>query len=189
MNISIIADYAFLVVFIFLVIWGVKYLRDIARYQYRSMVLQHRPRLVVRRVFLQPMEVGFPITVQYDVANTGGSAARIVQLERSLWIGSEGKFIDINGSQQRVEKLKNAHLLKASEAFQGSVRGKVDLTESMISQINTTTATAGINLVGVIGYQDEIGIKRRTAFWRRYDPLLEKPQFVTANDADAEYAD
>ncbi len=155
-----------------------------------ELISTHRPRIIMRRVFLRPLEIGRPPCVQYDLANIGGSTARIVQFDYSIWVTGE-KLTDVSGQFERAESQEDQHTLRAGEALQSNVKGKSDLTPDDIKTINRSTGKAGgagVIFLGVLAYLDENGIKRRTAFRRHYDPSRD-PSFSIYEDPDYEYVD
>ena len=61
-------------------------------------------------------------------------------------------FVDVVGNTEHIDNKDDALKINGGEVVQHSVSGKVNLTQTMIDEINQNTETAGINFVGVIRY-------------------------------------
>jgi hypothetical protein len=153
-----------------------------------ELIATHRPKVVMRRLFLEPSEAAKPVCIRYDLANIGGTAAYIVFFEWKLTVLSHSKIVDFVEHHEETNNLKDALRIRAGEAIGSFIRGKASLTQDDIDEIEKSTDTAGIHIVGVLAYRDQLGTKRRTAFWRRYEPS-KNGRFAAADDQDLEYAD
>jgi hypothetical protein len=129
--------------------------------------------------------------VWYQIANTGGSDAKIVGAYISASIMDAG--------------MPSINFTPNTENGQFGIVGKVfapgeslDLfqpganTVAEVEAVRGTLAATGqspkkIVFNGTILYEDEIGIRRRTGFWREHDFV--KGRFVAGFDTDGEFQD
>ena len=154
----------------------------------QNIVLQFRPRLVVRKVELEygSLEIGgHPARIHYTVANTGGIDANIVR--KSSFIGYAEVKDGFSGfPSKRIRLMPPSYSQPFDEtvsvplkAGEGRKFRLVDLTDDMFKKIKLIQARhtphLADNLFGVISicaeiqYSDDSGILRRTGIRRVLD--------------------
>jgi hypothetical protein len=172
---------------------------DVAR---KTLVLTQRPRIVVRAFFFSEIrgvggithvsnriEAGSFCTGQYYIENCGGTDARIREIYSEVYIAEN---LPMRRPYEGKEGSKEEKTLRPGTSavyLFGRMTPLEDSThQSLISPRNVIGSNAKFFYVlGWIGYTDDLGIYRITAFCRRYD--LAKDRFVPVDDADYEYAD
>jgi hypothetical protein len=172
---------------------------DIAK---KALVLTQRPRIVVRAFYFSEMrgiggithvsnriEAGSFCRGQYYIENCGGTDARIREIYSEVYIAEqlpmmrpyEGK----EGSKE--EKIlrpgtSSFYLFGRSEPLDDSTHQSLVRPREAIG-----SKAKSFYVLGWIGYTDDLGIYRMTAFCRRFE--MSKDRFVPVDDADYEYAD
>ena len=177
----------------------------------RTFVVTQRPKLIVRNVVVkQPKSVhgrdpylfepGHPVIGQFYVANVGGSRAHII--ESLCWVRAlqginlpmerpyEGEYgnnpvpiCDLNPGQPIT-----AIIGAPPDATFIPTQAQSDGIRSSDIELGMLGATRwSLYILGWIDYRDDIGIDRRTAFCRRYEPATGR--FVKVNDLDYENED
>lgn len=146
----------------------------------------HRPRLVVREAAV--VNIHPYAAVQFTIANVGASAARIIESAAEFRIGTNLIAIDPPPSENQVEE---AVVEPGGYITHGVV--------SDITGLSLRLAAADLDssywereeamiLRGFLVYLDDVTkVRRRTAFWRIYDP--KNARFKIVDDPDREYAD
>lgn len=128
----------------------------------QDFISTHRPRLRVRKVTLRrPLTEGFPLEVQYEIANVGGSEATILLAAVSIEITKKPQHPQQLGSGRYVPEdnrtiAAGGHLLPCFKT-------------TLIYQNETQSAREYMIIRGVVHYEDGNGIKRHTAFERVND--------------------
>ena len=147
----------------------------------------HRPQLVVREVGIfrtTPIAV-----VQLIIANVGASPARIVESAAELRLGDVLIGIDPLPNQNQVGDV----VIEAGSTHRHEVRSDtLKLLDFMLAaeKIDPESWHRGeaVILRGYLVYSDDVTqVRRRTAFWRVYDP--KRGRFSATDDPDFEYAD
>mgnify|MGYP001587674871 FL=1 len=148
--------------------------------------LTHRPRLIVRWIYLIDEK-----TIQYEVTNVGDMGAEIVAIHAEISLGdlpALGPYTDKLG-----ETVPLIHA-GASREITRVVMGDNEITEfqmqlgwnKVIAEGPHAADAKKIYFLGYISYKDpSIGIGHRTAFCRLYD--YRKRRFMPIADADPDY--
>lgn len=159
---------------------------DLARAEYIS---SHYPRIVLRDVHL------IAETVHYTLVNIGGTAATVVE----SWIFAE--FVEEN--TRLTPLFPDEHYCLGQITFTGgeSKNLKYELPSGISFAIKWPEARRiGIDgrppifgqryFVGILTYTDDLGIKRRSIFRRRWDDAsLTFVRLTPEQERDHEYAD
>jgi hypothetical protein len=168
----------------------------------KTLVLTQRPRIVVRAFYFSEIkgvggitkvsnriEAGSFCTGQYYIENCGGTDARIREIYSEVFITDKLPMMRPYEGKEGSKEEKT--LRPGTSTFY--LFGRMEpLGASDTSDLNTPIDAFGARLkyfyvLGWIGYTDDLGIYRMTAFCRRYDAT--KDRFVPVDDADYEYAD
>ncbi|MGA8367224.1 MAG: hypothetical protein ACLQMT_09805 [Candidatus Acidiferrales bacterium] len=162
-----------------------------------TVVLTQRPRIVVRNLYftetkashgyvaVNGIEAGSDCSGQFYIANSGGSEAHIQEVVCKVWVDHEDGPL----------KAKRPYEGETGEQGNKSLTPGQSLTwlfsRSGQLQPNTTNKLladrAYLYVLGWIGYTDNLGIYRRMAFCRRYNPQLDR--FRPVDDPDYEYSE
>ena len=157
-----------------------------------NIVLQHRPRVIIRGIAREQgrILVGETDVIRYVVANVGGTHATIIGSSVSRERFQKLPAIPPYGSDKNV---LGTFGLKAGEYQERSV----DLAEHSIGirydellkddSRYETAENFHLYFFGFIEYRDDLEILRRTGFCRRYD--VESQRFLVVDDPEYEYAD
>jgi hypothetical protein len=171
----------------------------------KNIALQFRPQLIVRRIELEygSLEVGGkPAKIHCTIANVGGTEGRVTHIVGSFaysdvpgfWGNpSLGNRMTPGAYNQKVD-------MALSLNFRAGEDGKItiDADQAMFDKIKFVQMRSGHNvtnpkLVGEVRlcaelqYVDEIGITRKTGFYRWLD--IETMRFKPIDDKEYEYAD
>jgi hypothetical protein len=159
----------------------------------RSLILQYRPRVVVRFASaseFNPGDIGKSITarVRFTVVNTGFSTAYITGGQVSLW------WFSFSASAHSVHKGAEIEIaegaLEAGQQYRWEetigMDGKQDFKWANYHDGMTTDDRRTIVLVGSIYYMDSLNIPRSTGIYRDYDP---KTKDFNPATAEGEYDD
>jgi hypothetical protein len=152
----------------------------------------HRPRLIVRRISLKEVhgEGGLPSIggIEYVVVNKGVSKAKIVESNTTILYDAEAnRFPAIAPYSDETSAIGNIQIEGG-----GSYPFTHNDNERILSQIIPVPGRrqmTGLDLlfIGYIVYEDDIGIRRQTAFCRRYNHATDR--FSIVDDPEYEYAD
>jgi hypothetical protein len=180
---------------IILTLWAIA---EQSRDTRRAVIASLRPRVILRSAF--PSEgtmiptVGVPDAkpwrVDFVIANTGGSRAYISK--RSFAIGCFDKGIPIR-LPYKEPTADSGFYLQPGEEKQLSVELGQELTNliRLVGGFNapylSQQKTAYLYLFGYAHYRDNLGIVRKIAVLRHYDPKLYR--FIAIDNPDYEYAD
>ncbi|HWY06177.1 MAG TPA: hypothetical protein VNY24_04910 [Candidatus Acidoferrales bacterium] len=171
--------------------WETRKAAEAAR---QSILLTHRPKLIVRNVVSPQLETLHPLASVEDlvrsnagdqfegyfqVANVGNTPAVIQSIHDHIFVGN-GLPMERQYSSNRIDEIS----LAAGESR------RIELTP-----VNVPYETQGVivreqinvYVIGLIAYTDGLGIRRETAFCRRLDRALQR--LVPVQDNDYEYAD
>lgn len=162
---------------------------ELQRWQYITM---HRPRLIIRGISLgEGDEDGSRSpNIQFNIVNIGGSRATIIE--------SNATFARIDGSLPAIPPYSmDANTIKCPirEAGESDPPETMNIEDVEVSHIVsswrgktiTNGDTSQFYFFGRIRFCDSIGIVRRMAFCRRYNPASKR--FVEIDDPEYEYAD
>jgi hypothetical protein len=148
----------------------------------------HRPKLIVRELMLL-RGAGLEPTadVRYVIANIGDGPAEIVESYLICQLVSDGTLSPlqpIEGANPIGRETINpgAHIFREETSNFSHRSIAINYMKSQHGQIHDHFFFRGF-----IIYQDRMGIRRRTAFSRAYDP--EARRFRLSDDPDYEYAD
>jgi len=159
----------------------------------KNFTASHPPHIIVRRVsldegdrfFSQP--VSRPWKIQYIIANTGRGQATVFDgnatiIETSGHLPAIPPFDDEGNFLNTVELAagqSTPHFLYLNQ------RDTVIFESATMSSDGGSTPRKLVYLFGYVQYRDAIGIVRRTAFCRRFEPVSRR--FVAVDDGDYEY--
>src|SRR5208282_1761082 len=189
-----------------LIWWQAKKTAESTAVMRKNIALQFRPKLIVRKVFL---EAG---TIRYTIANTGGTTARIVHIHAladyvhldqrtdqvvdgvaSAVSDTRGQIIRPPAYTQEFD-LRDQPVFEAGEdqdlhlnLDQTSIEIVDHLRDRNAHGITNPYLTGGYSIRGEIEYCDGMGIKRKTGFLRHLN--IESKNFFPADNPDYEYAD
>jgi len=162
---------------------------DLARKEFIS---SHRPRLIVRNVTIKPPYVegipyalGKPLQIEWAVVNTGDTPSKIVSGNASLLV-IDHLFDARTPYSDEPDNMKGITLAPGG-AYTFIMQDDRIVFENPSKWHCIINKEKILYFYGFITYQDDIGIERRTAFCRKYDPAVKK--FVIVNDIDYEYND
>jgi len=161
-----------------------------------TLILTQRPRLIVRNVVVkrwenvvpQPgplFERGMPIHGQLYISNVGGTPARIVEV--GCWV----EWVQGPLPMERPYETKNPYELSHPIELQPSQSTPWPFSSEEVMDTQTASLVTlnsnnwSIYVLGWIGYKDNAGIKRRTAFCRCWN--FTKQRFLAVDDPDYEH--
>jgi hypothetical protein len=170
------------------------FLRLALRDTRQSFVLSQPPRLIVRNVTVrQPTTMTFmasggdtknqPITGQFYVANVGGTRASIREVYSMLGCGPlpmERPYETLRGNSIDIQLLPGQ---STPIVFPTTVG---DVFDGGPSKVQIPGGGNGY-IIGWVEYGDDAGNRRRTAFCRRWDTIIQR--FYAVDDADYEHAE
>jgi hypothetical protein len=158
----------------------------------KTIVLQFRPKIVVRvgKVAIPSVHLGKEPywIVEFTLINAGGSSCRIV----------EGRAKAAVITSPLPDLFANAEVFGAIELQPGeSAKRNAHLSDEVIKAVREADMRwrgemgGGIELpvffVGVLSYEDNIGIRRTMGWYRQYKSG--NNSFILVDDPDREYAD
>jgi hypothetical protein len=172
----------------FIIGWQSWETRKSANASEKSIILQFRPKILVRGGEVRRERK----TLTYIVTNAGGSEAKIIATRIAALMAEEWPIAFLNSQDSPQNTLLGAGL---------SDERNIDLPENITNALGRaifangankkwgpkTQIVPGIIFAGTIRYEDRIGIVRSMGFCRRYDPDLKK--FVPTGDDDYNYSD
>ena len=160
-------------------------------------VASHRPRLRVRNVVIDPMEhipgwgIGeIPIGAglvkgSFLVANHGDTRAYVIECYSRVYVGAEVLPL----ARPHEEAIPH---LRPREGIESGYARKywVDQDKGVVLRNDVATEIAQdrgskLYIMGWIVYEDSTGVRRRTAFCRKYDAT--RCRFYPVDDADYEH--
>lgn len=161
---------------------------DLARKEFIS---THRPKIILRDAYCIDNEIDSPIEVHYILVNSGETTARIILsvLELKLIYGpgfGAETPPSIQPDQNDIGDLSLDPGEEVARTYSGTRCWRTDDG----SRFKSNYSYEGVFFCGHIIYEDLNGIKRHTAFWRRYD--LDTSRFCFSKDPAFEsfdYAD
>lgn len=171
--------------------WETRKAAEAAR---ESILLTHRPKLVVRNVVIPSLEVLNRLTSMRDIfdamdlgrlegyfqlANVGNTEATIERVRDRILIG-----LRLPMERQYVDNPTSGLRLAAGESQ--SVRF-TPLVIPYATQVALMNEVTEVYVMGLITYTDGLGIRRETAFCRKLDRELRR--LVPVVDQDYEYSD
>jgi hypothetical protein len=166
--------------------------RDSLHLAKEEFIATHRPRLIVRSVTLLPprhpslpIEPGEPIQIEWAVVNVGNTPAKIIEGNATHLVGGQSFNARTPYSSERNNMTGIALIPGGAYTFVLQADG-VDVQNPAQLDIISRGGMV-IYFFGFIMYQDDIGNVRRTAFCRRYDPIVGR--FRLVDDPDYEYTD
>lgn len=150
------------------------------------------PRLIIRRIKVyQANDV--PLEIHYELANIGGTRAKVVEISARLWLPDIQKsYFPPVPPYAMAEKPLNI-VVESGAPYQG--RHKVDLTEDIEEYALRWSYTEGVMrdqhssmdayFLGYIVYLDQLDRRFETAFLREYNFFTKR--FTPVDDPDYEY--
>jgi hypothetical protein len=136
----------------------------------REFISTHRPKLRVRKVTLYPLVDKAPVTVQYEIANVGGTEAVLT----SATVTTEIRLRDVGAGRFTQET-----------TIQPGATFLVRFDTSLNWRDNSYTSKYDLTIRGEVRYRDTNGLERRTEFERF--PHIDTNQFVRAEKPDPDY--
>src|SRR5262249_48953231 len=127
-----------------------------------SLINAARPRMVARRLTLYPPKVGQKVLVRVELANKGGSVARIAEYWCEVVVGQAmPAWYPVNPPP------RDAPLLVAGQFTVHDATTDQPITERDFFKLQS--GDLSVFLVGQISYADDVGTVRQTGFARGYD--------------------
>lgn len=127
----------------------------------KEFVSTNRPRLRVRNFKLDNPVVGQQVAIQYEIVNVGATRARIIyhniKIRLPFTEGRDKNAVELDAYIDTIKEIAGGEAAVSKTAF-----GPTYLDEWQFSVEGSAHA------IGLIAYLDDIGVKRRTAFWRIY---------------------
>jgi hypothetical protein len=187
----------FAYVFIAAFQWGA--IRRQANIGDRTLLLQFRPKLIVRNVVINPLENtrpatpiiqrGFPVQGQFYISNIGGSPAKDIEVgcwvewHRTLPMRRPYETKDANCPPWKTTL--NVGESTACSLPAGAVFDDDTVIQSILYEADWTAWS--LYIMGWVEYHDTSGTRRRTAFCRRYNGL--KQRCLVVDDPDYEHVE
>jgi hypothetical protein len=159
----------------------------------KTIALQFRPQIVVRCGAVHPSaEAKFgelPVgSMEFTVANTGGSIAHILTCEVEVMaFVTPPRMLFCHSSQSRRFTLAAGQSTPKWVDIRGEVNEAIRWLDTVGAGTIGRSNSKNIYFAGVIWYEDESEIRRSMGFFRKYDP--DTKRFVASGDPDREYAD
>jgi len=159
----------------------------------KTLVLQFRPKIIVRCGDVHTSNVArigeLPVGIlDFTVANTGGSGAKVLTCEvEVLAFITPPSPMFCHSHQFPSFELKPGESTPHWAELRGDVNEAIRLVDSLHPGTIGRSQAKHIYFVGVIWYEDRIGIRRSMAFSRRYNADLKR--FIEVPDPDREYSD
>lgn len=164
----------------------------------QSIIMTHRPRIRVRNVVVrQPNPIhgvipplfaqGTYVTGQFDIANVGGTQAKIVETCCQVYWSDKGLPMERpyeGEGPQMPQPVQQNIILQAGEPYTALFQS-AKLMNEKAPLIMQGSNNWRIYIMGWIVYEDAIGIKRRTAFCRVY--RIADGRFFAVDDTDYEH--
>jgi hypothetical protein len=161
-----------------------------------SIILTHRPRLVVREIYMFPYTTHADVTINFTMANSGEAPATITESIIEVQPITDGiiKPLREDDSPYTIKRgIINvvAYPEKTITIEPGSfMRHRYSSDVPQQKFINAYSGSGEFPLLyfrGHIAYVDALGTRRHMAFCRRYD--FEAHRFCRLDDPDYDYAD
>ena len=164
---------------------------DLARKEFIS---THRPRIILRAAYTGDLKEGHIIPIRLHIANIGETKGKIVSSTLRI-TEMPGDQRPAGGAPFELENFMDQTELEAG----GSMLMPAGLSvpkwnaDRFLKKWRMTTEgpqpyrTFQIWLTGQMIYIDDLGIPRRTSFYRVLDP--ERQRFYTVDEPDLDYAD
>lgn len=161
----------------------------------QSLILSQRPRIEVRRIvinadivdgllnFANVNQIPEEVTGTFEIVNTGSTTARVVAMECRvfLWEQIPAAISRTPLDFIRIEPIKLLPGVYGTRTFRGSIAA-LDIYIA-----HGENRSLCVYIVGLVGYEDELGNYRSTSFCRRMDQAFGR--LVKTNDPDYEHAD
>jgi hypothetical protein len=143
-----------------------------------------RPKVIIRDVYAPHCNSGEPIEVRYSVCNVGGSPAKVIESAITVEVMKPAGLALLPQCHGRnpVGEIR----LDPGEVHESGFCSQEVTWERHFIQGGTNNAPRLV-FAGQIGYEDARGIKRHTAFCRRFD--IKRERFYPMEDPELEYAD
>jgi hypothetical protein len=146
----------------------------------------HRPKLVLREAYAPLPPDDDRIHVHYSITNVGSTKAWIIHSDVYLELFKVARLMLIPNSAGK-------NVIPTGDApFQPGETKRFDFWGNLEWEVETRKSyhdnDRGLFFVGHIMYSDELGTLRETAFRRRYNPSIERFEYVPVG-FDHEYVD
>lgn len=158
----------------------------------KEFLASHRPRFIVRNVTMKPqshpslpVEPGKPLQIEWVVVNVGATPAAIIEGNATRLIG--GKSFEARTPYSPERNHMKGISLTPGEAYTFVLTADEIDFQNVGKMSTIRDGEQIIYFFGFLVYIDNIGIKRRTAFCRKYDYRAER--FTIVEDPDYEYKD
>lgn len=170
-----------------------KEMRKVSEIENRSLILQYRPKLIVRSAkaadFNTALGLQARCRMEFQLVNTGGSAAHIfageIRLLAVLAI-SEHDIRMMHGTEHGIG-ITSLQPGVGTNVEEWMTTGALVDTEWMDFYEGRAAERRYLYLQGTIWYRDDLGIPRRTGLSRKYDPSTRR--FTPEKDSEEEYSD
>lgn len=148
----------------------------------KEFIASHRPRLRVRRIKAH-LQDDDPLRISYVVVNVGETRAAMERHE--VWLHVVPSGTDERPLQEKI--LVETLQLERGEFHPFITTEKTDIKYNTLWGIHPEGRGGTFQVRGIIEYNDDNGVMRRTAFLRTYDPKLGR--FRPSDDPEEEYED
>jgi hypothetical protein len=164
---------------------------DLARKEFIS---THRPKIILRAAYTGDLKEGHIIPIRLHIANTGETKAKIISSTLRI-TELPGDQRPAGGAPFELENVMDQTELEAGGSMLMPAGRNVPKWngERFLKKWRPTTngpqpyRTFQIWLTGQMIYIDDLGISRRTSFYRVLDP--ERQRFYTVDEPDLDYSD
>jgi hypothetical protein len=151
----------------------------------RHIVHAFPPKIVVRRISLNKLEIGEQIEIEFIVGNEGRAPGTIMESNATVYIRQEGTLPAIPPYSVAVATMGTA-TVRPGPGQPVKVYSLMPLTEAEYDRIVVQLRTP-LYLIGYIVYDDELEVRRHMAFGREYN--FPTQRFHPVNDANYEYGE
>jgi hypothetical protein len=160
----------------------------------RTLVLQHRPKIIVRIHYIKTTAVSainaMPVgNMQFGIANVGGTEATVIDSRFAV------NLVNDVGAPMFIDNLGWVEVgtLNAGEAKTHTIELSPYINE-VLRRTDQNLNNPGfwgeqklVRFIGIVRYKDRLGIERSTGICRIYQAQVGR--FVPIDDADQEYSD
>jgi hypothetical protein len=155
----------------------------------QSLVLSHRPRLIVRNLY---PDAGFVVNSRADgrfrIVNSGGTTARVTAIYATVILGwNMPAKRPFDGSMGERVSIK----LRPGESLERPFQKNTPLMEGDVTAMQEAGRERGqggsyLHVAGFVDYQDDIGTPRTTTFGRRWNVRLSRFEKIENPDYEQE---
>jgi len=158
----------------------------------KTLILQYRPRLIIRNTVTKDYSVtigqNIKCTVAFQLVNMGGSPAHVIHGEVYLLAVDASDLKDIRISEGNHGEMQERSLQPGErQNFEDLLDSSIVADEEWAAFHQGQNSSHSLYLLGTIWYKDDLGIPRQVGVHRKYDPS--NLRFIPQNDSEEEYSD